>query len=208
MLRKLFLSLLCITSSISIVGIGYSAWYFVDNMKAVEATNTNIGVVLDDIQHLGRFNRVEFPSFVVLEEGQSPTDLYDGVSFFSIGENDERISDDNLNIEFSYDPSLASSTDINVSLRLKVSFAGNISNYIEFYPSSQSSDGWVDFSYFNDQYVINNNIHSLEVSLTDYFKYVSLDVKPNTKGKYTALYQNLSNGENKVIFEIEVYIVE
>lgn len=208
-LRKLFIAFLCLCSTVSIVGIGYSAWYFVDNMKGVQATNSKIGVVLNDIQHLGHFTRSEFPTYAILEEGASSTDLYDGINFYSLDDDNEYAMNDSVNIEFVFDPNLISYPNIDVSLRLKVSLSNNIANYIEFYPGIISDDdNWVDFSYFGDRYTSINNVHSLNIDLTDYFKYVDLDKKPNTKEKYTALYQDLLNSESSVVFEIEVYIVE
>lgn len=209
MIRKFITLFICLSASISVVGFGFCAWYFIDNIQVESQISPKLMIDLKDVQHLGYFEKSEFPTNIVLEEGGNSNDLYDGINFYNYVD-DEPILDDTLSITFVYDPNIYAEENFDVGLKLKVTINGNLANYIFFAPNKQSSDdGFVDFSYFGSSYTIIDNTYHLEISLSNYFSYIDLSLKPTTKEKYQNLYQDLylnqDGGLNTIIFEIEVY---
>ena len=208
MIRKFMTLFICLSASISVVGFGFCAWYFIDNIQVESKISPKLMIDLKDVQHLGYFKESKFPTNIVLEEGNS-NDLFDGINFYNHID-DEPILDDTLLITFVYDPDILADENLDVGLKLKVTINGNLKNYIYFAPNEQSDiDGFIDFSYFGDNYLVDGNNYQLEISLSNYFSYIDLSLKPNTKEKYQNLYQDLYLNQdgslNTIIFEIEVY---
>lgn len=208
MIRKFMTLFICLSASISVVGFGFCAWYFIDNIQVESKISPKLMIDLKDVQHLGYFKESKFPTNIVLEEGNS-NDLFDGINFYNHID-DEPILDDTLLITFVYDPDILADENLDVGLKLKVTINGNLKNYIYFAPNEQSDiDGFIDFSYFGDNYLVDGNNYQLEISLSNYFSYIDLSLKPNTKEKYQNLYQDLYLNQDgslsTIIFEIEVY---
>ncbi len=99
MKRRLLVSLLAFAGGLTVVGSGFSAWYFNEN-KAI-STSGNINHYITDLNgNIGQLTdlNVNKKLYIVLDQGgySNASELTKGVSITYFDSNDDSISDSNL----------------------------------------------------------------------------------------------------------------
>ena len=83
--RKLLGCVLAPVGAFTIIGSGFSLWYFVDGDNPVATKPIDIGVNALDAVSQGNIDIIQSPHLVVLSQGSSNSEnLFDGMVFYSI----------------------------------------------------------------------------------------------------------------------------
>ena len=256
--RKLLGCILAPVGAFTIIGSGFSLWYFVDGDKPVATESEDIGVNALDAVSQGNIDITQSPHLVVLSQGSSNSEnLFDGMVFYSnsiitIGDKTEVsvVPDDtftfryinatkfipsetndlskyglklNIAIYFELSDSVEDTSDYNIDRFLTIKSDVTNDQYchqIDTYFSSTENNISKESKYFflTDDPIYTNAIGFMQtngtvegtdnsyieytVSLNQFFRYTSVDVKPDTLQKYKSLTEAISEGGR----DINIYV--
>lgn len=256
--RKFLGCTLAPVGAFTIIGSGFSLWYFVDSDVKVEDVPVEISVETVSAVPSGRMEITQSPHLVVLSQGSSNSEnLFDGMVFYSnsiihIGDKTEVgvVPDDtftfrytnatkfipsetndlskyglklNIAIYFELSDSVEDTSDYNIDRFLTIKSDITNDQYchqIDTYFSSTENNISKESKYFflTDDPIYTNAIGFMQtngtvegtdnsyieytVSLNQFFRYTSVDVKPDTLQKYKSLTEAISEGGR----DINIYV--
>lgn len=257
--RKFLGCILAPVGAFTIIGSGFSLWYFVDGDNLVTTKPIDIGVSVLDAVSQGNINITQSPHLVVLSQGSSNSEnLFDGMIFYSnsiirIGDKTEVavVTDDtftfrytnatkfipsdenndlskyglklNIAIYFELSDSVEDTSEYNIDKFLAIKSDVTNDQYchqIDTYFSSTENNISKGSKYFfltDDSFYTNaigftktngtvegtdNSYIEYTVNLNQFFKYASVDVKPDTPEKYKSLTEAISKGGR----DINIYV--
>lgn len=257
--RKLLGCILAPVGAFTIIGSGFSLWYFVDGDKKPVATESvDIGVNALDAVSKGNIDIRQSPHLVVLSQGSSNSEtLFDGMVFYSNSkiniedktevvvvpddtftfrytnatkfipsETNNDLSDYgiklNIAIYFELSDSVEDTSDYSIDRFLTIKSDVTNDQYchqIDTYFSSTENNISKESKYFflTDDPTYTNAIGFMKttgtveggksyieytVSLNQFFRYTSVDVKPDTPEKYKSLTEAINKGER----DINIYV--
>ena len=257
--RKLLGCILAPVGAFTIIGSGFSLWYFVDGDNPDATKSVDIGVNALDAVSQGNIGIIQSPHLVVLSQGSSNSEnLFDGMVFYSnsiinIEDKKEVVVVPNDTFTFRYTNTTKFIPSENNDLSSKYGLKLNIAIYFELSDSVEDTSDYnidrfltIKSDITNDQYChqidtyfpsTENNISKeskyffltddpfytnaigfmkttgtvegtddsyieYTVNLNQFFKYTSVDVKPDTPQKYKSLTDAIRNGGR----DINIYV--
>ena len=256
--RKFLGCILAPVGAFTIIGSGFSLWYFVDGDYPEAKESVDIGVNALDAVSKGNIDIIQSPHLVVLSQGSSNSEnLFDGMIFYSnskitIGDKKEVavVTDDtftfrytnatkfipsetndlskyglklNIAIYFELSDSVEDTSEYNIDKFLAIKSDVTNDQYchqIDTYFSSTENNISKGSKYFfltDDLFYTNaigfmqtngteegtnNSYIEYTVNLNQFFKYASVDVKPDTPEKYKSLTEAISKGGR----DINIYV--
>lgn len=206
-IHKSILIFLSFLGTFSIVGTGFCVWTF--NEENNISKSKGIGIEVTQSSDLGTFYIGKIPTFILLEEGNHEFgNLMDGIVAYKYELNEttntqELVKDDAIEIVFNENKDISSSVS-NVEIGIRLSINGAISEYItlvDSYNASLNQDGiYVLNNHDTYQYDEINKVHNVTIYLTEYLRYISEEIKPNTLEKYQELHNKVfGSGEKSTI---------
>lgn len=216
-LRSILFSLLGIFCALSLVGVGYTAWYFSKTESNSKDAPTKM-IVTKVLGRLGSFDVVA-PELVVLDEGTSVASLYTGINFYDqvkvsevtgkpeyvVGSNfTVSFSPSNELIELVKNQTISSFDERDVGFRIDIE--GALGDYITFsplYQSLQNDEGIVTFARLNAYQSSQSGSgntggsadgYSYTINVSDFsmfFQYKS-GQKPTDADKYKGVYEDIN----------------
>lgn len=258
--RKLLGCILAPVGAFTIIGSGFSLWYFVDGDKPVAKESVDIGVNALDAVSKGNIDIIQSPHLVVLSQGSSNSEnLFDGMVFYSNSkitiedkteavvvvpddtftfrytnatkfipsETNNDLSDYglklNIAIYFELSDSVEDTSDYNIDRFLTIKsdvtnnqFCHQIDSYFPSTENNISKESKYFFLTDDSTYTnaigfmkttgtdeeADNSYIEYTVSLNQFFRYTSVDVKPDTPGKYKSLTEAIKKGGR----DINIYV--
>lgn len=256
--RKLLGCILAPVGAFTIIGSGFSLWYFVDGDKPVAKESVDIGVNALDAVSQGKIDIIQSPHLVVLSQGSSNSEnLFDGMVFYSnsiINIEDKTevavVPDDTFTFRYTnatkFIPSENNNDLSNYGLKLNIAIYFELSDFVEdtsdysidrfltiksdvtndqhchqidtYFPSTENNiskeskyffltddpfyTNAIGFMKTNGTVDGNNSYIEYTVSLNQFFRYTSVDVKPDTPQKYKSLTEAISKGGR----DINIYV--
>lgn len=255
--RKFLGCILAPVGAFTIIGSGFSLWYFVDGDNHVATKSVDIGVNALDAVSQGDIDITKSPHLVVLSQGSSNSEnLFDGMVFYSnsdihIGDKTEVgvVTDDtftfrytnatkfipsetndlskygiklNIAIYFELSDSVEDTSDYNIDRFLTIKsdvtndkYCHQIDSYFSFTENNISKES--KYFFLTDDPFYTNAIGFMQTSgtvegtdsyieytvhLNQFFKYASVDVKPDTPEKYKSLTEAIREGGR----DINIYV--
>lgn len=258
--RKLLGCILAPVGAFTIIGSGFSLWYFVDGDKPVAKESVDIGVNALDAVSKGNIDIIQSPHLVVLSQGSSNSEnLFDGMVFYSNSNIDIEgktevavVPDDTFTFRYinatKFIPSDENNDLSNYGLKLNIAIYFELSDSVEdtsdysidrfltiksdvtndkychqidtYFPSTENNISKESKYFFltDDPFYTNaigftkttgtvddgsgNSYIEYTVSLNQFFRYTSVDVKPDTLEKYKSLTEAISKG----VRDINIYV--
>ena len=256
--RKLLGCILAPVGAFTIIGSGFSLWYFVDGDNPDATESVDIGVNALDAVSKGNIDIRQSPHLVVLSQGSSNSEnLFDGMVFYSNSiiniedktevavvpndtftfrytnatkfipsETNNDLSDYglklNIAIYFELSDSVEDTSDYNIDRFLTIKSDVTNDQYCHqidtYFPSTENNiskeskyfflkddpffSNAICFIKTNGTVDGNNSYIEYTVSLNQFFKYTSVDVKPDTPQKYKSLTEAISKGGR----DINIYV--
>lgn len=210
-INKVLLISLSLVGALTIVGSGFSAWYFgkedlkVDNKASLYVTSSVTK---------GEISLLKSPSLVVFSEGQGrKEDLTDGIEFYTLND-DAYIKDDKVVLKYIIEDENDSieGNDFKLFINIEedsnkaieeVKFSSVVSITSAY--SLASSTGY-DFSNDLKKYEktdMDNAYFLYTLKLNDAIQYSSSDYKPLSQEKYESLCKALTNAKISIRFEVK-----
>ena len=220
--NKLLVTVLPFLTTFLFIGSGFGVWVFYSSEAGDLSQEVGIPINISSKANLGHFandhaNQV-FPTFMLFEEGNSSTDLNEGLEFYKsvysdITKQKELVKNDEIEVIFHREvndftlPSdikfvLGAHISINTDLSTDSS-ATLLSKYVTISSSLYQNDNFVNLlDYYpytvSDEFTDSGSRYEglkveeykVTINLGDIFAYTSEEVKPNTLTKYTALYKD------------------
>lgn len=204
MIKKHLIMLLAAFISLSIIGVGFSSWYF--GHSDLETASSNISVYTTSSVEKGTLSITQQPSYVLFSQGNfEVNDLTDGIDFYTLNSDNNYENNDLLSLKYTL-------VDENDSIseskfRMYVSIEGTtFSNFItvsDKYLSSTTTDGYdissemkVEAKTETEKY----GYFTYNINLKDLICYKSSDVKPLTEDLYKSLYESLTDASIVIKF--------
>lgn len=257
--RKLLGCILAPVGAFTIIGSGFSLWYFVDGDNPDATESVDIGVNALDAVSQGNIDIIQSPHLVVLSQGSSNSEnLFDGMVFYSNSkitiedktEVDVVVPDDTFTFRYTnatkFIPNETNNDLSNYGLKLNIAIYFELSDSVEdtsdynidrfltiksdvtndqychqidtYFPSTENNiskeskyffltddpfyTNAIGFMKTNGTVDGNNSYIEYTVSLNQFFKYTSVDVKPDTPQKYKSLTEAISKGGR----DINIYV--
>ena len=256
--RKLLGCILAPVGAFTIIGSGFSLWYFVDGDNLVAKESVDIGVNALDAVSQGNIYIIQSPHLVVLSQGSSNSEnLFDGMVFYSNsiinieGKTEVGVVTDdtftfrytnatkfipsetndlskyglklNIAIYFELSDSVEDTSDYNIDRFLTIKSDITNDQYCHqidtYFPSTENNISKESKYFFltDDPFYTNaigfmkttgtvegtdDSYIEYTVNLNQFFKYTSVDVKPDTPQKYKSLTDAIRNGGR----DINIYV--
>lgn len=194
---------------ISLVGIGFSSWYFGHDELSINNTN-NILVYTSSAVNKGSLSIVTAPSKIVFSQGSADVNnLSDGISYYTLNSDNTTYSeDDTITLKYT----ILDKNDILEAnkFRMYVSFSGeNFSNYVKLstaYSAANQNDGGYDYlSGFGEKYEATTKepygYYLYTLHLNDVIEYKSSETKPLNETIYKSLKDILETAKVVITFE-------
>lgn len=186
--------------TLSLVGVGFSSWYFGHEDLASDTNNVSVHTMSDVTK--GTLELLEAPSKVVFSQGTGEVNnTKDGIDFYKDANNAYEQSD---KVVVKYTLKDVNDSIDGSSFRLYVSFGGtsfsNIVKLTDIYATATETSGGYDFSDdievkdADDDNQYGYFLYTLNLSnVIEYKSAGSNGVKPIDQEKYTALKNSLSD---------------
>lgn len=223
--NKLLVTVLPFLTTFLFVGSGFGVWVFYSSEAGDLSQEVGIPINISSKANLGHFaaehNSQNFPTFMLFEEGNSSTDLNEGLEFYKLVYSDitkQNELDKNDEIEVIFHREVNDFTlpsDIKFVLGAKISIltdtsinpnAVPLSKYVTISSNLYANNNFVNLlDYYpytvSDPFVdkatgyegLKIQEYVITINLGDIFAYASEAVKPNTLTKYTTLYNDFMN---------------
>lgn len=216
--NKLLVTVLPFLTTFLFVGSGFGVWVFYSSEAGDLSQEVGIPINISSKANLGHFANDHANRVLLFEEGNSSTDLNEGLEFYKsdysdITKQNELVKNDEIEVIFHREvndftlPSdvkfvLEAHISINTDLSTNSS-ATLLSKYVTISSSLYQNDNFVNLlDYY--PYTISEEFekcakceglkkveeYKVTINLGDIFAYTSEEVKPNTLTKYTALYKD------------------
>ena len=216
--NKLLVTVLPFLTTFLFVGSGFGVWVFYSSEAGDLSQEVGIPINISSKANLGHFANAHANRVLLFEEGNSSTDLNEGLEFYKsdysdITKQNELVKNDEIEVIFHREvndftlPSdvkfvLEAHISINTDLSTNSS-ATLLSKYVTISSSLYQNDNFVNLlDYY--PYTISEEFekcakceglkkveeYKVTINLGDIFAYTSEEVKPNTLTKYTALYKD------------------
>ena len=216
--NKLLVTVLPFLTTFLFVGSGFGVWVFYSSEAGDLSQEVGIPINISSKANLGHFANDHANRVLLFEEGNSSTDLNEGLEFYKsdysdITKQNELVKNDEIVVIFHREvndftlPSdvkfvLGAHISINTDLSTNSS-ATLLSKYVTISSSLYQNDNFVNLlDYY--PYTISEEFdkcakceglkkveeYKVTINLGDIFAYTSEEVKPNTLTKYTALYKD------------------
>lgn len=222
--NKLLVTVLPFLTTFLFVGSGFGVWVFYSSEAGDLSQEVGIPINISSKANLGHFanthDKQDFPTFMLFEEGNSSTDLNEGLEFYKLvysdkTKQDELVKNDEIKVIFHREVNdFTLPSDIRFVLGAKISIltdtstdpnAVPLSKYVTISSNLYANNNFVNLlDYY--PYTISEDIdkgagyeglkiqeYVITINLGDIFAYASEAVKPNTLTKYTTLYNDFIN---------------
>ena len=222
--NKLLVTVLPFLTTFLFVGSGFGVWVFYSSEAGDLSQEVGIPINISSKANLGHFanthDNQDFPTFMLFEEGNSSTDLNEGLEFYKLvysdkTKQDELVKNDEIKVIFHREVNdFTLPSDIRFVLGAKISIltdtstdpnAVPLSKYVTISSNLYANNNFVNLlDYY--PYTISEDIdkgagyeglkiqeYVITINLGDIFAYASEAVKPNTLTKYTTLYNDFKN---------------
>lgn len=219
--NKLLVTVLPFLTTFLFVGSGFGVWVFYSSEAGDLSQEVGIPINISSKANLGHFANAhykqDFPTFMLFEEGNSSTDLNEGLEFYKLVYSDitkqnELVKNDEIKVIFHREVNdFTLPSDIRFVLGAKISIltdtstdqnAVPLSKYVTISSNLYANNNFVNLlDYY--PYTISEDIdkgagyegleiqeYVITINLGDIFAYASEAVKPNTLTKYTTLYND------------------
>lgn len=222
--NKLLVTVLPFLTTFLFVGSGFGVWVFYSSEAGDLSQEVGIPINISSKANLGHFanahDNQDFPTFMLFEEGNSSTDLNEGLEFYKsvysdITKKNELDKNDEIKVIFHREVNnFTLPSDIRFVLGAKISIltdtstdqnAVPLSKYVTISSNLYANNNFVNLlDYYpytvSDPFVDNATGYEglkiqeyvITINLGDIFAYASEAVKPNTLTKYTTLYQDFT----------------
>lgn len=196
---------------ITLVGVGFSSWYFGhDELKVTNTNNISVYVASDVTK--GEISLIESPSNIVFSQGNGEVNnAKDGINFYK-EENNVAIESDKVVVKYTLkDPNDSIEGS---SFKLFITINGtNFSNVIKLTNIySQAAEDALGYDFKDDLKVITTTsddepygyfLYTLNLSNVIEYKSAGTNgVKPIDQDKYTALKENIKDGSITIRLEV------
>lgn len=222
--NKLLVTVLPFLTTFLFVGSGFGVWVFYSSEAGDLSQNVGIPIQISSKANLGHFANAHadqvFPTFMLFEEGNSSTDLNEGLEFYKSTYSDvtnkyELVKNDEINVIFHREVNdFTLPSDVRFVLGARISIltdtsinpnAVPLSKYVTISSNLYANNNFVNLlDYYpytvSDPFIdqasgyegLNVQEYVVTINLSDIFAYTSDEVKPNTLTKYTTLYQDFT----------------
>ena len=223
--NKLLVTVLPFLTTFLFVSSGFGVWVFYSSEAGDLSQEVGIPINISSKANLGHFANVhdkqDFPTFMLFEEGNSSTDLNEGLEFYKlvssdITKQDELVKNDEIKVIFHREMNnFTLPSDIKFVLKTKISIltdtsknpnAVPLSKYVTISSNLYANNNFVnlldyypytvsdpDFDKATGYEGLKIQEYVITINLGDIFAYASEAVKPNTLTKYTTLYNDFIN---------------
>ena len=222
--NKLLVTVLPFLTTFLFVGSGFGVWVFYSSEAGDLSQEVGIPINISSKANLGHFAKdhanQDFPTFMLFEEGNSSTDLNEGLEFYKLVYSDitkknELVKNDEIKVIFHREVNdFTLPSDIRFVLGAKISIltdtsinpnAVPLSKYVTISSNLYANNNFVNLlDYY--PYTVKEDVdkatgyeglkiqeYVITINLGDIFAYASEAVKPNTLTKYTTLYNDFIN---------------
>ena len=233
--NKLLVTVLPFLTTFLFVGSGFGVWVFYSSEAGDLSQNVGIPINISSKANLGHFANAHadqvFPTFMLFEEGNSSTDLNEGLEFYKSTYSDvtnkyELVKNDEINVIFHREVNdFTLPSDVRFVLGARISIltdtsinpnAVPLSKYVTISSNLYANNNFVNLlDYYpyivSDPFIdqasgyegLNVQEYVVTINLSDIFAYTSDEVKPNTLTKYTTLYKDFMNNNKYWKINIE-----
>ena len=195
--RKILAIGLPIIITCSIVGVGFSSWFF--GHEDLKTDTKNISITTTSAVDKGTLSIVSAPSKIVFSQGKGNVEnLKDGIDYYQLVSSSSTSSYYSNNDKIVIKYSLKDKNDAidGSNFRLFISFSGtSISSYIKL--TTDYSDCSTTSGYDYSSYIVDNSSLTSDSDPYGYFEYTlelskviefySVDIKPTTIEKYNSI---------------------
>lgn len=218
--NKLLVTVLPFLTTFLFVGSGFGVWVFYSSEAGDLSQEVGIPINISSKANLGHFANDHANRVLLFEEGNSSTDLNEGLEFYKLVYSDitkqnELVKNDEIEVIFHREVNdFTLPSDIRFVLGAKISIltdtstdpnAVPLSKYVTISSNLYANNNFVNLlDYY--PYTISEDIdkgagyeglkiqeYVITINLGDIFAYASEAVKPNTLTKYTTLYNDFIN---------------
>ena len=195
--RKVIYIFVPLTSLLTLLGFGFSSWFFDSN--EIKSQESDVTIKVSELIKTGDLRIIKCPNLIVFSEGVGKIDdLTDGIEFYRHNDdfqtNDEiYINDPEIIIEYEIIDKNDSLDYLSTSLFIEIdngNLTDSLNNFISItskYHNANTNDGY-DFKKYIKQIDINETYplggFRYELNLNEVFQYKNMDVKPNTNDSY------------------------
>ncbi len=204
--RKVLLFSLPIFVTLTLVGAGFSSWYF--KKEDLKKENSASVYVVSDVTK-GSIEILEHPDLIVFTEGFGrKEDLTDGIEFYKTGESSSYTQDDKIVLKYTLVDEKDSISGSDFRLFINIAddaFASCVSVTSAYSDASDSTKGY-DFSSdlkTYDKTDTESAYYLYTLRLNKAIQYTSSDYKPSTQDNYTKLCTALANGSITIKFQVK-----
>lgn len=202
--RKALLFSLPIVVTLTLVGAGFSSWYF-KHEDLMKENSASLYVVSDVTK--GSIEILEHPDLVVFTEGFGrKEDLTDGIEFYKTG-NATYTQDDKIVLKYTLVDAndTIDGNDFRLSISIQDETFAKCVSVTSAYSAAVTSAGY-DFSSdlkTYDKTETEDAYFLYTLRLNKAIQYTSSDYKPSTKDNYTMLCDALKNGVITITFNVK-----
>lgn len=180
----------------SLVGVGFSSWYFDYENLNTDTKNISIHTMSDVTK--GTLELISSPSQIVFSQGNGEiNNAKDGISFYTKVNN---YYEENDVVKVKYNPVDEKDSLDGSEFKLYISFGGtsfnNIVKLSDYYSSATSENGGYDFKDDIVDETLTNGYYVYTLNLSNVIEYKSTGtngVKPITEEKYNTLVSSLND---------------
>ncbi len=194
--KKILVLSLAAVSSLTIMGIGFSSWYF-GNTDIESKTNVSIHVY-DEVTK-GNISIEQSPSMISFSNGiGKKEDLTDGLEFYRKGTNSSYIKDDKIVLKYTIEDEKDSIDGNDFRLFVNVSSGtGALNDVIDITSTYENATKESGYDFSKNVKKVNGDGSDLgyfeyTLALNDVIQYKSADVKPLTSEAYQSLCSAIS----------------
>lgn len=219
--NKLLVTVLPFLTTFLFVGSGFGVWVFYSSEAGDLSQEVGIPINISSKANLGHFANDHANRVLLFEEGNSSTDLNEGLEFYKsdysdITKQNELVKNDEIEVIFHREVNdFTLPSDVKFVLGAKISILTDTSTDPNAVPLSKyvtiSSNLYVNNNFVNlldyYPYTVSDPFddkatgyegleiqeYVITINLGDIFAYASEAVKPNTLTKYTTLYNDFIN---------------
>lgn len=223
--NKLLVTVVPFLTTFLFVGSGFGVWVFYSSEAGDLSQEVGIPINISSKANLGHFakdhDNQDFPTFMLFEEGNSSTDLNEGLEFYKsvysdITKQNELVKNDEIKVIFHREVNdFTLPSDIRFVLGAKISIltdtsinpnAVPLSKYVTISSNLYANNNFVNLLDYYPYTVSKEDFdkgtgyeglkiqeYVITINLGDIFAYASEAVKPNTLTKYTTLYNDFIN---------------
>lgn len=204
--RKVLLFSLPIVVTLTLVGAGFSSWYF--KKEDLKKENSASLFVVSDVTK-GSIDILEHPDLVVFTEGFGrKEDLTDGIEFYKTGSESSYTQDDKIVLKYTLadENDSIQGNDFRMFISITDDAFAECVSITSAYSDAGDTDKGYDFSSdlkTYDKTDTENAYFLYTLRLNKAVQYTSSSYKPSTKENYEKLCKALANGAITITFKVK-----